>query len=198
MTKPFKLALCCGRFQNLQNMHVNNIKLATELAQNTLIFVGSAQESGTERNPFPIEFRIEAVEEACRGFDSHEVAALPDMTNENDICTEWGDYVLKNAFMLTGSKPDLIIHGDDGRASDPIHWFSDEAKTGIHFLMVPRNLDSISGTRQRELLMLNAYAAWAEESPSSLHRHFHYMRSHLMTIPFYRDKYKSFLGVESK
>jgi bifunctional NMN adenylyltransferase/nudix hydrolase len=124
------------------------------------------------------------------------VVGLSDLTNENDICTEWGDYVLKHAIEFTGQKPDLIIHGDDGRASDPIHWFNDKAKVGIHFLMVPRNFNSISGTRQRELIMFNAYIEWCKESPDSLHPHFDYMREHLLAIPHYQEKYKPYLGVE--
>lgn len=200
MSKPFKLALLTGRYQSLQMAHIGNIVLASQMAEEVLVFVGSAQLSGTKRNPFDIEFRIQALTDAINelGLDNVKIIGLKDLTHETDICFEWGKWVLDHVFMYKGRKPDLIIHGDDGRPNDPVLWFNEEDKVGIHFLMVPRNEESVSGTRQRELLLLNNYNAWANDTPLVLHRHFTYMRGALLDIPYYADLYKSIVGVESK
>jgi len=58
-----------------------------------LILVGSAQESGTLRNPFSVETRIKMIKEIYPD-DNVIVRGLPDLTNENDISAEWGRYLL--------------------------------------------------------------------------------------------------------
>jgi nicotinamide-nucleotide adenylyltransferase len=188
MSKPFKLALLTGRYQNLQNGHVSNIKLAAQLAKRVIIVIGSAQEHGTERNPFTVDFRYQALQDIiiAEKLNNVEIMVLTDMTNENDICVEWGEYLLDRVFNFLTQEPDLIIHGDDGRDHDPIHWFSEEDKKGIHFLMVPRSPEDVSGTQTRKLAIINDYHAWSEQVPVTLHKHYHYMRGHLLTIPFYQ------------
>jgi cytidyltransferase-like protein len=187
MSKSFKLALLTGRYQCLTKGHVSNIKLATQLAEQVIVVIGSAQEQGTERNPFSAAFRANAVRDAIADekLDNVFVMTLEDYTNENDICFEWGNYLI-GSVALFYDKPDLIIHGDDGRDSDPIHWFDEQAKVGIHFLMVPRSPEDVSGTQSRKLMINNDYNTWAGQVPVTLHRHYHYMRGHLLTIPFYQ------------
>ena len=57
--KRYKLGLICGRFSPIHNGHKMIIDKSLEICDRTLVFVGSAQESGTLRNPFSADFRID-------------------------------------------------------------------------------------------------------------------------------------------
>ena len=55
--KKYNLGLICGRFGPIHKGHQSIINTSIERCDKTLIFVGSAQESGTLRNPFSADFR---------------------------------------------------------------------------------------------------------------------------------------------
>lgn len=187
MNKIFKHALCCGRYQNFQNMHLNNIRLASQLAESVTVMVGSAQAEGTERNPFHINTRLKAINLCTSNLDNVKVFPMVDMTDETDICFEWGDFLLNQVMINTQSKPDLIIYGDDGRENDPILWFRPEVKSGIHFLMIPRNEFAISGTKMRKYMAENNVEEWKKEAPIQTWDLYSDMRKSLMEIPFYKQ-----------
>ena len=54
MDKPFALGILVGRFQTLHAGHQQMIETALSLCDQVGIFVGSSQESGTQKNPFPM------------------------------------------------------------------------------------------------------------------------------------------------
>ena len=51
MSKPFSLGIMVGRFQTLHIGHEQMIRTGLELCDEVGIFIGSSQESGTEKNP---------------------------------------------------------------------------------------------------------------------------------------------------
>jgi len=57
--KFYELGVVCGRFGHEQIGHVSLFDTCMALCKRTLILVGSAQESGTLRNPFRVETRID-------------------------------------------------------------------------------------------------------------------------------------------
>ena len=56
--KPYDVGLVCGRFQTFHKGHEKLIDTGLMLCDRLLILIGSAQECGTERNPFNIATRI--------------------------------------------------------------------------------------------------------------------------------------------
>lgn len=192
--KPFQMALCTGRYQNFTRSHADNLLLASKMAETVVVVIGSAQESGTERNPLPIALRRQIIE----AFLSSSVVAacnfvvieLADLSNETDIRPEWGTYLFDAVRKETGRKPDLIIHGDDGRANDPILWFSEEEKVGVHFMMIPRNNDSLSGTKSRRLIVEERVEEWQESVPECTWSFYDQYREYLLRCAFYQNMIK--------
>ena len=88
--KPYDVGLVCGRFQTFHKGHEKLVDTGLLLCDRLLILIGSAQESGTERNPFNINTRTKILKRdlwrSARDYD----LCTSDMTDENDICPEWG------------------------------------------------------------------------------------------------------------
>jgi cytidyltransferase-like protein len=61
--KPFDIALLCGRFQIFHKAHESLVDVALKMCDRIIILVGSAQEVGTERNPFDVHTRIQMIKE---------------------------------------------------------------------------------------------------------------------------------------
>ena len=110
-----------------------------------LILVGSAQESGTLRNPFSVETRIKMIKEIYPD-DNVIVRGLPDLTNENDISAEWGRYLLDKVHDIIGKNPNIMIYGNDESRSG---WFAPEDIKDIMEIVVPRSEIPISATELR-------------------------------------------------
>lgn len=64
------------------------------LCDRVLILIGLAQECGTERNPLNINTRTKILQEIYGYQPNIMIYGLADLTNENDICHEWGRYLL--------------------------------------------------------------------------------------------------------
>lgn len=78
---------------------------ALELCETVGIFIGSSQESGTNKNPFTYEMRKFLLQKI---YDERiQIYPLPDIGVGNN--SKWGDYVINNVIELFGEKPDLLI-----------------------------------------------------------------------------------------
>ena len=75
MKKPYDVGLIVGRFQMLHNGHEKLFNTANKLCDRLLIFVGSAQEMGTIRNPFDVNTRIEMIKEVYLASRSDDILA---------------------------------------------------------------------------------------------------------------------------
>ena len=99
------------RAQPFHNGHMNMVKKAYwDCHENNCdlhIFVGSADKSGTKRNPLPIDFRLMLLEGALHEqFSTEElkhihVYPLDDMTDESDNSHGWGRYLYIKMFGKT-------------------------------------------------------------------------------------------------
>lgn len=87
--RPYDSGLLVGRFQTFHKGHQKLIETGLMLCDRLLVFVGSAQEFGTERNPLNVETRIEMIKNVF-STDRVMIYALPDLTNGDDIRPEWG------------------------------------------------------------------------------------------------------------
>ena len=61
--KVYDTGLICGRFQTFHKGHERLVDTGLLLCDRLLILIGSAQECGTERNPFNINTRTKILKE---------------------------------------------------------------------------------------------------------------------------------------
>ena len=162
--KSYRLGVIVGRFQDLHKGHEMIISKAVELCDEVGVFIGSAQESGTNKNPFPYELREELLRNVFG--DRIRIYPLPDMGLGN--VPAWGDFVLWNVSERFGRYPDLLISGKEGRRID---WFDNAARLAISELYVPKSID-ISGTRMREMFLNDEEEEWRKyTNPANWHEY---------------------------
>ena len=152
MDKPFALGILVGRFQTLHAGHQQMIETALSLCDQVGIFVGSSQESGTRKNPFPYGLRKKMLENLFG--DRVRVYPLPDIGVGNTAA--WGDYVLENVRMRFFRLPDLLISGKEARRLD---WFDSVAGVRIAELYIPKTIE-ISASQMRQFILRDDRAAW--------------------------------------
>lgn len=139
--KKYKKGMIIGRFQPFHLGHLKAVEYAASQCENLIIGIGSAQESGTERNPFSAEARREMIEETLKeeGIDVSKVDFLeiPDFMDDE----KWFNYIVERA-------PDLevVFSGNN--------WVRRIFKErGIKVVTPPwYNRGEISGTKIRKLM----------------------------------------------
>jgi bifunctional NMN adenylyltransferase/nudix hydrolase len=180
----------CGRFQHIHIGHQQVIDIGLQMCKKFLIVVGSAQEIHTERNPFRVEFRIELINEIYK----EEIASgrlvvmgLKDLTNENDITTEWGRYLLNHVTEALGGIPDVMIYGiDEGREG----WFDPEDIKHMSRLLIPRSIIGISATELRMAALRGDFGYWKQYVDPRIHNKFSTIQSNLINISYYKEAMK--------
>ena len=163
MRKPYKLGFVVGRFQTFHNGHADMIGKALGICEKVAVFIGSSQESGTEKNPFPYETRANFFKEIYG--DAVSVYPLPDLGVGNN--PTWGEYVIENVVERCGEFPDIMISGKEERR---IGWLA--GNTGskgekIAELYVPKTF-VVSATEMRDHLLAGDYDAWKRNVPREL------------------------------
>lgn len=162
--KPYELGILVGRFQTLHTGHEMIIKKAIALCDEVGIFIGSSQESGTNKNPFTYELRKEILENVFG--DEVKIYPLPDLGVGN--VAAWGDYVLENVKERFGRYPDLLVSGKEERRID---WFDNAQDLAISELYVPKSVD-ISASQMRELFIQDNEEEWKKyTNPSNYHEY---------------------------
>lgn len=176
--------LIVGRFQTFHKGHQKLVDTGLELCDRVFILVGSAQESGTERNPFNIATRMNVIRECYPDTKRVHIYALADMTDENDICAEWGRYLLRNVDRYLFKVPDVMIYGNDEARS---RWFDLEDIKDTAELIVSRYKDPISATQLREMMVKDQRREWMKHVDPKLHKMYDELRAELMAVPFYQE-----------
>jgi cytidyltransferase-like protein len=178
--KPYDLGLAVGRFQIFHIGHQQNIDTALQICDRVLILVGSAQESGTVRNPFDASMRIKIIEEIYG--DAVIVKPLADLTNEHDITPAWGTYLLDKVDFFMGKTPDVMIYGDE----DAQGWFGNS----INFIrmVMPRLRNGATATHGRELLAQGKFKEWMQWHNPKTHKHYPELREQILRIDYYKQK----------
>jgi len=152
MEKPFRLGILIGRFQTMHVGHEQMINTAIALCDEVGVFIGSAQESGTQKNPFSYEIRKSFFSDIYG--DRIKVAPLNDIGVGNN--SRWGEYVLKNVEDTFGRLPDLLVSGKEERRLD---WFDGITGLQIAELYIPKSID-ISASRMREFFLEGDVDSW--------------------------------------
>jgi nicotinamide-nucleotide adenylyltransferase len=186
----YDTGLIVGRFQTFHKGHQSLVETALKLCDRVIILVGSAQESGTERNPFNVATRMNVIRECYPDKDRVQIYALPDLTNENDITTDWGRFVLDNVDRYIYKVPEIMIYGNDEARS---RWFdlNDIKDTGE--FIIPRSRLPISATMLREMMVKDERREWMKWVDPKLHKMYDSLRAELLSVPFY-DKMKTDLS----
>lgn len=189
--KPYDVGLIVGRFQHFHIGHRSLVENAFKLCDRVLILVGSAQESGTLRNPYLTSTRIDVIREIY-GHDNSilQVKELNDLTNENDITPDWGKYVLKNVKMHIRKEPSLMVYGNDEFRS---RWFAPEDIENTAELVIPRSRIPISATLLREALVKDDFEYWSKYVDDKTHKMYDRLRAELLSTEPYRELYEQML-----
>lgn len=181
LDKPYDTCLLVGRFQHFHIGHESLITHAFKIADRVIIFVGSAQESGTLRNPFDVATRIDMIKSIYG--ESVIVKPLNDLSSENDITPDWGRYVLSNAKRYIYKVPEIMIYGNDCSRS---RWFDLEDISETMEIIVPRSKIQISATELREFMIKDMREEWMKYVNPKLHKHYDRLRSELLATEPYR------------
>lgn len=113
------------------------------------------------------------------------IYALSDMTDENDICPEWGRYLLDNVDRYIYKNPDLMIYGNDESRSG---WFDKKDLANTAELIVNRQDLPISATMVRESMAKDDRKKWMSLVNPRLHKMYDELRAELMSVPFYKEQ----------
>ncbi len=152
--KPFALGILVGRFQVVHAGHEQMIRTALRLCDRVGIFIGSSQESGTSKNPFPFEIRRELLQNL---FGTQvEIYPLPDIGVGNTAA--WGNYVLEQVCHHFGRMPDLLVSGKESRRLD---WFDSVQGLRIAELYIPKTIE-ISASQMRAYLLEDKRTLWEQ------------------------------------
>lgn len=189
--KPYDVGLVVGRFQHFHIGHRSLVENAFKLCDRVLILVGSAQESGTLRNPYLPSTRIDVIREIY-GRDNSilQVKELNDLTNENDINPDWGKYVLKNVKTHIRKEPSLMVYGNDEFRS---RWFAPEDIENTAELVIPRSRIPISATMLREALIRDDFEYWSKFVDDKTHKMYDRLRAELLSTEPYKELYEQML-----
>ena len=183
--KAFKRGLIIGRFAPIQIGHNKLIEIGLELCESTLVLVGSAQESGTLRNPYDLKTRIDIIKKSYPGIpdDVLMIRGINDLKNELNNDLSWGNYVKSEVIRHQGHFSDLAIYGND-----PVKrsWFEPNELAELY---VPRS--EISATYVRGLMIIDNELEWQKETSPLIHNMYNELRKKLMNVTIYRDIYNS-------
>lgn len=181
----YNYGLIVGRFHTFTKGHENLVNNALKVCKKVLIFVGSAQEHGTLKNPLKVETRIKIIKTIYKDNPNVIVVPLNDLTKERKDAnnTKWGDYLLENARNILGENPDCMILG---LASDEVvrinGWFDIDSIENINFLLVPRSSTSISGTEVRNFMINENINEWKKWTNERIHYMYNEIREELLNV----------------
>lgn len=186
--KPYDCCLICGRFQTFHIGHESLVETGLKLCDRVLILVGSAQESGTERNPYDLATRMDMLKAIYGEGGNIMMHGLADLTDENDIRPEWGRYLLDNVDRYLYKAPELMIYGNDESRS---RWFDPEDIRDTSEFIVNRGRIPISATMVREAMVFDERKKWMSMVNPRLHKMYGRLREELMSVPFYQEMSRS-------
>lgn len=147
------------RAQPFHKGHLNMVQKAFEDSRangaELYIFVGSADKSGTVRNPIPIDFRLMLIEGAIHEvFSSDEmkhihIFPLDDLSDETNNSHDWGRYLYMKMLSKTRDTDMTIYYSDNPQIM--LSWFSADERWCLRFKFLDR-YQNISATAVRALL----------------------------------------------
>ena len=164
MNKKYKVGLYVGRFQPIHIGHESIIRRMLLECERVIIAVGSAQESGTERNPFSLEQRADLISnifyrERIEG--RLKIMPLEDRENPSNDAS-WGDYVFQKVYRRFYIFPDAVYEGEEVERNT---WYDN---LDVTIVKVPRSDIPVSATELRALIKNREYTEALEMLPSAI------------------------------
>lgn len=155
-----KVGVFLSRMQPIHNAHLWMIENALRENDKVLVLIGSANKSGTLRNPFNITLRRNLVEEAIREHFTEEdvnkiiIKELIDWSSEeNNDDNEWGRLIYYNVVSTMNVKNFSYYCSEDSEMIEG--WFEEELKKRIDFKYFSREnqFKGLSATKIRKALL---------------------------------------------
>lgn len=174
MNKQYKCGLYVGRFQPIHLGHYNIIDSMLRSCEKVIVAVGSAQEWGTERNPFNYGLRSSLIFKSFGwAFPRVMVVPVPDREHPSND-PSWGDYLLKTVQSYTGITPDVIYEGEETERST---WYDNY---DIPIVRISRDQIRISSTDIRTALRDDNYDAVLRAAPFTVSNNYELLREELL------------------
>lgn len=175
----FKYGLIVGRFQHIHIGHEKLINIGLKLCNKLLIFIGSANQLPSERNPYTYEYRKSLIEIIYKKEIEEGkiiIAPLNDWEDSTVLTPKWGEYVLDSAKKILGDYPNCIIYGKD---KDIFKCFAKETVKNLSEVYVDRNSLLISATKMREYLLKDDIEEWKKFADNKIHFKYNELRQNL-------------------
>lgn len=175
----FKYGIIVGRFQHIHKGHQKLIEIGLRLCDKLLIFIGSANQENSARNPYSYEYRKSLIEIIYKDeIDSGKIiiAPLNDFKDSRSLTPLWGEYVLNSAKDILGEFPNCIIYGKD---KDIFKCFAKEAVKKLSEVYVDRDSLMISATKMREFLLDGNKKEWEKYSDEKIHNKYYELKEKL-------------------
>ena len=152
------------RAQPFHSGHLAQIKRAyediAEVNGKLYIFVGSADKSGTKRNPLPIDLRLDLIEGSLNECFSSDwkkyihIVPLNDLSDEANNTHSWGYYLLNQIKSVVNDDKYIFYYSD--RPEIALSWFNEELCKYIYFSFLPR-VNNLNATHVRDLIEYEWY-----------------------------------------
>ena len=171
--KKYKCGLYIGRFQPLHVGHTYIISQMFDECEDVIIAIGSAQESGTKRNPFGFAFREDMIQDTYEFYGKRlKIVPLKDRENPSDDAS-WGDYVFNRVYQWCGLTPDVIYEGEEAERT---HWYDN---LDVEVVRMRRSILPISGTALRDAIKRNDKDFAFQYIPYAIREHYGKMRKEI-------------------
>lgn len=179
--RKYSFGFVVGRFQMLHSGHEHLINSAKSQCENLLVLIGSAQESGTTRNPFDLKTRRDMMKAVFGDVPNIYFGYINDLTHENDHSHDWGRYLLGavdvwKRYHMIPNDLDAMVYGNDEERNS---WFDPSDIEGVNQIQIDRADIPISATMMRGYLGWNDYQQWSKFANPKIHDFYHDLRQKL-------------------
>ena len=175
----FEFGIIVGRFQHIHIGHEKLINIGLKLCRKLLVFIGSANQTTSQRNPYTYEYRKSLIEIIYKEEIKNGkliIAPLDDWKDSTILSPKWGEYVLNNAKEILGDYPSCIIYGKD---KDIFKCFAKDTVKNISEVYVDRNSLLISATKMRGFLKENNKKEWEKYANPKIYDKYEELRNML-------------------
>lgn len=181
-----RVGVILTRAQPIHLGHVDVIRQALDENDKVLLIIGSANKSGTERNPFPLDLRKTLVLGAIRELHlSHDdkdrisVETLNDWSTETSyqFAKEWGSFMYYNIVNWIGQKEFNFYYNDNVSIIES--WFTDDIRPRISVINSIR-IGDISSTKVRQAIIDEDYPYLNKVLCSTSFKYVNYMKKLLL------------------
>lgn len=151
-----------------QPFHLGHLTVLRKIAEENdkvLLLVGSANKEDTRRNPFPIDMRMEQIEDAICYYlpekyrNKIKVVPLNDWSMEDfySAAEEWGNYLYYTVVYFMGVKKFRFYYNDDIKIVQ--NWFNENIAKRVEIRTMNRTNTAagISSTYLRNLILKEDY-----------------------------------------